>query len=196
MLWQYMFGLSCYPHFKQYLPLSPHIDSEDRGDGQTGACAMGDTVDERSLKDGYAAEAIVAGEACGKRYLVTVSEKNSVGFLYDVSDIGSPELVETFHLSPDSETKNPVVAYEDRTLGEIDSESILFLSAEDSPTGVPAIIFAGAWSSTTSFWEFDCGDGTASTLPVSETTGSSETDTATKFYVSCVAHPPRIADSF
>ena len=196
MLWQYMFGFSCYPHFKQYRPLSSLIDSEDRGDGQPGACAMGDTVDERSLKDGYAAEAIVAGEACGKRYLVTVSEKNSVGFLYDVSDIGSPELVETFHLSPDSVTKNPVVAYEDRTLGEIDSESILFLSAEDSPTGVPAIIFAGAWSSTTSFWEFDCGDGTASTLPVSETTGSSETDTATKFYVSCVVHLPRIAESF
>ncbi len=34
---------------------------------------MGDTVDERSLKDGYAAEAIVAGEACGKKYMVTVS---------------------------------------------------------------------------------------------------------------------------
>jgi len=33
---------------------------------------MGDTVDERSLKDGYAAEAIVAGEACGKHYMVTV----------------------------------------------------------------------------------------------------------------------------
>ena len=47
--------------------------SEDRGDGEPGACAMGDTVDERSLKDGYAAEAIVAGEACGKKYMVTVS---------------------------------------------------------------------------------------------------------------------------
>ncbi len=46
--------------------------SEDRGDGQPGACAMGDTVDGRSLKDGYAAEAIVAGEACGKHYMVTV----------------------------------------------------------------------------------------------------------------------------
>lgn len=34
---------------------------------------MGDTVDERSLKDGYAAEAIVAGEACGRKYMVTVS---------------------------------------------------------------------------------------------------------------------------
>ena len=33
---------------------------------------MGDTIDERSLKDGYAAEAIVAGEACGKKYMVTV----------------------------------------------------------------------------------------------------------------------------
>lgn len=138
----------------------PELDGcEDRGDGQPGACALGDTVDERSLKDGYAAEAIVTGTACGKTYLVTVSEKNSVGFMYDVSDITSPSLAQVFHLSPASETKNPVVAYEDRTLGEIDAESIIFFEKEESPSGNPAILFAGAWSSTTSFWEFDCGDG-------------------------------------
>ena len=89
---------------------------DDRGDGMPGACPLGQTVDERSLKDGYAAEAIVTGTACGKEYLVTVSEKNSVGFLYDVSDAEEPELVQVFHLTPASETKNPVVAYEDRTL--------------------------------------------------------------------------------
>lgn len=131
--------------------------SEDRGDGIPGACALGDTVDERSLKDGYAAEAIVTGKACGRTYLATVSEKNSVGFLYDISDITSPKLAQVFHLSPDSETKNPVVAYADRTLGEIDAESIIFFEEDESPTGVPAILFAGAWSATTSYWEFDCG---------------------------------------
>lgn len=120
--------------------------SEDRGDGIPGACAMGDTVDERSLKDGYAAEAIVSGEACGKRYMVTVSEKNSVGFLYDISDIESPTLAQVFHLSPDSEKKNPVLAYADGVLGEIDAESILFMEAEVSPNGKAGILFAGAWS--------------------------------------------------
>ena len=109
--------------------------SEDRGDGLPGACALGDTVDERSLKDGYAAEAVVSGEACGRRYMVTATEKNSVGFLYDVSDIENPTLVQVFHLSPASETKNPVVAYADRTLGEIDAEAILFMEADVSPNG-------------------------------------------------------------
>lgn len=110
--------------------------------------------------------------ACGKEYLATVSEKNSVGFLYDVSDITSPILAQVFHLSPASETKNPVVAYEDRTLGEIDAESIIFFEKDDSPSGNPAILFAGAFSSTTSFWEFDCGDDA-----VTETNGDGVTET-------------------
>ena len=113
---------------------------------------------------------IVTGTACGRPYLATVSEKNSVGFLYDISDIASPKLAQVFHLSPASETKNPVVAYEDRTLGEIDAESIIFFEEDESPTGVPAILFAGAWSSTTSYWEFDC-DGTMEEMETSMTDG-------------------------
>jgi len=160
----------------------PEIDGcEDRGDGMPGACALGDTVDERSLKDGYAAEAIVTGEACGKTYLATVSEKNSVGFLYDISDITNPKLVQVFHLSPASETKNPVVAHEDRTLGEIDAESIIFFKEDESPTGVPAILFAGAFSTTTSYWEFDCEgkiemDGDMEDEKGEETMGDAEMD--------------------
>ena len=130
--------------------------SDDRGDGQPGACAMGDTVDERSQKDGTASETIVIGEACGTVYMVTVAEKSSIGYLYDVTDITSPKLVQVFHLSPASETKNPVVAYKDRTLGEIDAESIIFLDEKTSPSSNAGILFAGAFSTTTSFWEFDC----------------------------------------
>ena len=108
-----------------------------------------------------------------------VSEKNSVGFMYDISDITSPKLAQVFHLSPASETKNPIVAYADRTLGEIDSESILFLDENESPTGNPAIIFAGAFSTTTSFWEFDCGpDSTASTFDTASDSTTSESDSA------------------
>jgi hypothetical protein len=47
-----------------------------------------------------------------------------------------------------------------RELGKIDSESIQFLTAQDSPTGKAAVIFAGAYSGTTSLWEFTCKDGT------------------------------------
>ena len=155
-----LFGIqydSSHVSFLHLIPFCILLISEDRGDGQPGACALGDTVDERSLKDGPGAETIVAGEACGKMYMVTAGEKNSIGFLYEISEITSPKLVQVFHLSPASETKNPVLAYEDRTLGEIDPEAIIFLSESESPTGNAAIIFAGAFSSTTSFWEFDCG---------------------------------------
>ncbi len=98
--------------------------------------------------------------------------------MYDISDITSPKLAQVFHLSPASETKNPIVAYADRTLGEIDSESILFLDENESPTGNPAIIFAGAFSTTTSYWEFDCGtDDTATTGEASTDSTSVPSDT-------------------
>jgi hypothetical protein len=42
---------------------------------------MGDTVDKRSLNDGYSAEVVVTGEACGRHYMVTVRIALSVNFL-------------------------------------------------------------------------------------------------------------------
>jgi hypothetical protein len=135
----------------------PDVDGcMDQGDGSSGACPMGQTVDERALKDGYAAETVVVGTACGKTYAVTVSEKNSVGFLYDVSNAADPTLAKVFHLSPVSETLSPGLAYEARTLGEIDSETIQFLSESKSPTGKAAVLFSGAFSGTVSLWEFTC----------------------------------------
>ena len=41
-------------------------------------------------------------------------------------------------------------------LGDIDTESIIFVDAADSPTGNAGILVAGAWSSTLSWWEFTC----------------------------------------
>jgi len=78
--------------------------------------------------------------------------------VFDLTNVTAPSLFQVFHLSPASETLNPGLAYENRTLGEIDPESIQFLSAEDSPTGKPAVLFSGAWSGTASLWEFTCPD--------------------------------------
>jgi hypothetical protein len=130
--------------------------SEDGGDGEPGTCPLSKTIDERSQKSGPNPEAIAVGEACGTLYMVTVVEKNSIGFLYNINDIENPELDQVFHLSEASKDKNAGVAYADRTLGEVDTETILFLPKDTSPTGKPAVIFAGAWSSTISYWEFDC----------------------------------------
>lgn len=94
-----------------------------------------------------------------------MSEKNSVGFLYDITDISNPELAQVFHLSPASEELSPELAYEDRTLGEIDAESIIFFEEDESPSGKAAILFAGAFSTTTSFWEFECDADTTPSEP-------------------------------
>lgn len=143
---------------------NPAIDGcADQGNGTPGACPMGKTVDERSFKDGYAAETVVVGTACDTLYAVTVSEKNSVGFLYDLTNLTKPVLTKVFHLSPVSEKLSPGLAYTNRTLGEIDSESIQFLPKGKGPTGKAAVLFSGAFSGTTSLWEFTCAPTRAPT---------------------------------
>jgi len=119
-------------------------------------------VDVRSTADGCAPETVVVGEACGELYTVTVCEKNSIGFLYSLADVSAPELVQVFHLSEASEKYSPGLSYDARILGEIDSESIQFLTAEESPTGNAAVLFSGAFSGTASLWEFNCDGGTES----------------------------------
>lgn len=131
---------------------------EDQGDGTPGACPLSKTVDERSEKDGPAPEAIVAGKACGRLFAVTSSEKGGSAFLYDITDISSPTLVKVFHLTPASETLSAGLAYDQRVLGEVDAESVIFLDASKSPSGKAAILFAGAWSGTVSYWEFECAE--------------------------------------
>lgn len=122
----------------------------DGGNGIPGACPLSSTVDERSDGDGCAPETIVVGEACGEIYLVTACEKNSIGFVFDLRNPSSPELFDVIHLSPASELLNPGLAYANRSLGEIDPESIQFLNAEESPTGNAGVLFSGAFSGTVS----------------------------------------------
>ena len=137
----------------------PHVTAGPGCDSTYCACPLGQTKDERSLKDGAGPEAIVVGEACGRLLMVTATEKQGTAFVYDVTDPSSPNLLFVQHLSPASEKKNPSVAYNDGTLGEVDPESITFLSAADSPTGNAGVLFAGAWSGTLSIYEFTQADG-------------------------------------
>lgn len=129
---------------------------EDGGNGMSGACPLSSTVDERSDGDGCAPETIVVGEACGELYLVTACEKNSIGFVFNIGDPSTPMLLDVIHLSPASELLNPGLAYQNRTLGEIDPESMQFLAADESPTGNAGVLFSGAFSGTASFWHFVC----------------------------------------
>mmetsp|Transcript_87956 Transcript_87956/g.249112 ORF Transcript_87956/g.249112 Transcript_87956/m.249112 type:complete len:698 (-) Transcript_87956:318-2411(-) len=151
---------------------------DDDGSGQAGACPLGQTVDERSLKDGAGPEAIVLGVACGRLLAVTATEKQGTAFVYDVTDPTQPSLLFLQHLSTASETASPGVAYAAGTLGDIDPESSRFLSAAESPTGNAGIMFAGAWSGTISFYEFTCGETVTSSVSPSGETSSADASTS------------------
>ncbi|CAE8627683.1 unnamed protein product, partial [Polarella glacialis] len=113
------------------------------------------TIAEMNNPDGANPEAVVIGYACGRMLMVTATEKSGTAFVYDVSDPTTPKLLFVHHLSPASQSKSPGAAYADSTLGDIDPESQIFLQASHSPTGKAGLLFAGAWSGTISFYEFE-----------------------------------------
>ena len=128
----------------------------DQGDGTPGACPMEQYVDSSSAADGPAIERVTMGVACGRLFGVMAAEKSSVTYLFDMTQIASPVLKKVFHLSEATRTKSPGLAYNDGTIGEIDPENVFFFSADESPSGKPSLLFAGAHSGTFSYWEFDC----------------------------------------
>jgi hypothetical protein len=144
----------------------PAIDGcSDSGNGEPGPCPLGQTVDERSEKDGAGPESVTVGVACQQLIAVTATEKQGTAFVWDISTITSPRLLFVHHLSPASETKSPEVAYANNELGDIDPESIVFLDASESPTGYAGVMFGGAWSGTISFYEFKDSSGSKCGVP-------------------------------
>lgn len=140
---------------------------------------MSETIDQKALEDGLAPESVTVAIACNRLLAVSCGENNGDCFLYDISDIhngGDPVLKKVFNLSPASETKSPGVAYDDRTLGDLDAEVVVFVPPEESPTGKAGLMFGGAHSGTLSFWEFECTKKVAAsvdTLFVGESSGDS-----------------------
>jgi hypothetical protein len=134
---------------------------DDAGNGESGACPISETIDEKAPEDGLAPESVTVAIACERVLTLSCGENNGNCFLYDITDIGDgsdPVLKKVFNLSPASELKSPGVAYDDRTLGELDAEATFFASAAESPTGKAGIFFGGAHSGTVSFWEFECAN--------------------------------------
>lgn len=130
----------------------------DGGDGQPGPCPMKDTVGQQAQEGGMEVEMVVVGVACDRLVMIACGEKNSLCFLYDISNIRQPDLKKVFSLSPVSENISAPIAYDQRTLGDVDPETTLFLTAEESPTGKTAVMFGGAISGTLSLYEFECED--------------------------------------
>lgn len=138
----------------------PIIDGcANAGDGSPGACPISETIDWKAPEDGLAPESVTVAVACNRLLAVSCGENNGDCFLYDITNLNSgadPVLKKVFNLSPASEIKSPGVAYDDKSLGDLDAEVVLFVPPEESPTGKAAFIFGGAHSGTLSFWEFEC----------------------------------------
>lgn len=140
--------------------------TEDAGDGQPGAKPISQTIDEKATEDGLAPESVVVAIACDRLISVSCGENNGNCYLYDITTITDPVFIDVFNLSPASETQSPGVAYNARTLGDIDAESIRYVPANESPSGLAGILFGGAHSGTLSFYEFVCKEPVD---PVTET---------------------------
>mmetsp|Transcript_10619 Transcript_10619/g.21707 ORF Transcript_10619/g.21707 Transcript_10619/m.21707 type:complete len:317 (+) Transcript_10619:142-1092(+) len=135
----------------------PAIDGcEDQGDGMPGACPLSELMDGESNKRGVEINIATIGFACGRLVTAVAGEGNSVSVIYDITDITNPTVFEVIHLSPSSETKSPGIAFNDGTVGEIDTVDILFMSASQSPTGKASLMYVGQSSGTVSLWTFEC----------------------------------------
>ncbi|KAL3926573.1 MAG: hypothetical protein SGBAC_013421 [Bacillariaceae sp.] len=147
----------------------------DQGDDTPGSCPLSQTADSQSGKDGAGVEGVALGEACGRLVAAMATEKSSIAMLFDITDVSTPELLQVFHLSPALRDKSFGLAYNAGEIGDIEAESSVFLSAEDSPSGKAGILWAGALSGTVSWWEFDCEEApsTQSSQPASAAAYSS-----------------------
>jgi hypothetical protein len=80
-------------------------------------------------------EDIVVGKAYGKVVTAFATGKSSIGMLFDITEIISPNLKKVFHLSPANQNKSAGLAYNDGDIGEIDPETTIFLTADKSLLG-------------------------------------------------------------
>jgi hypothetical protein len=103
---------------------------------------MGETVDAKAEEEGLGVESIVVGIACDRLAALGCGESNGVCLLYDITDISSPSILKILHLSEASRTKNPEQSYL-KDLGDIDSETILWIPPSRSPTGNSGFLFGG-----------------------------------------------------
>lgn len=135
------------------------------GDGDNGACPLPHTIDFVSPQEsGIQAVSLAAGVTCDRLFVLSSGETNQNAFLYDVSDIQNPQLVQVLNLSPESQFKSPGVAYQDGSLGDVDPEHKIFVPAEQSPTGNAGIMIGGTLSGTISFYEITCTNDSSSAM--------------------------------
>ena len=108
-----------------------------------------DSFDDRSDDKGPEPEAVEVFEVGGKRWAVIGLERVSGMALFDISDPKAPRYVT--YIS----NRNFDVAIDSEAAGDVGVEDIRFVSAEESPNGIPLLITANEVSGTVSIYALD-----------------------------------------
>ncbi|MEL6271118.1 MAG: choice-of-anchor I family protein [Chloroflexota bacterium] len=105
-----------------------------------------ESFDNRSDDKGPEPEAVVVGEVDGVPYAFIGLERVGGVMVYNVADPAAPEFVTYVN------NNNPEGSAEEMTAGDIAPEGMIFVTAEDSPTGSALLIVSNEVSGTTTIY--------------------------------------------
>lgn len=117
-----------------------------------------DSFDARSDDKGPEPEGVAIGKVAGRTYAFLALERIGGVIVYDITDPRSPQYVtyandRDFSVDLDAD---PFGA------GDLGTEGVAFVPADESPTGRPLVTLANEVSGTTSFWSVDVRAGQGS----------------------------------
>ncbi|MGF1476531.1 MAG: choice-of-anchor I family protein [Geminicoccaceae bacterium] len=117
------------------------------------------STDTRSDNSGVEPEGVVVGEVGGTPYAFVGLERVGGVMMVDISDPEAPEVVRYINNRDFRESVDGTLEQ-----GDVGSEGLVFVSAEDSPNGAPLLVVSNEISGTTSVFEIE--PGTESLPPV------------------------------
>ncbi len=114
-----------------------------------------ETFDTRSDNKGPEPEGVVTGVIDGQTYAFIGLERTGGVMVYNVTNPNSPTFVQYI-----------------QTPGDFAPEGLVFVAAEDSPTGKPALILSNEVSDTTTFYEITTASGNGYVPVINGTAGN------------------------
>lgn len=105
------------------------------------------TFDDRSDDKGPEPEGVVIGKVFGKPYAFIGLERIGGVVVYDVSDPAAPSFVQYVN------NRNFTAAPDTPKAGDLGPEGLIFISAQDSPSGRPLVVIGNEISGTTTIYE-------------------------------------------
>jgi hypothetical protein len=115
----------------------------------------GPTFDNRSDNKGPEPEGVVLGKVGPSTYAFIGLERASGIVVYDISDPAAPSFVQ--YINPRNFTADYVTAGDEtegdwEEAGDLGPEGLVFIAADDSPTGAPLLVVSNEVSGTTTIY--------------------------------------------